>query len=89
MYNQKIFSETGAMAPVSVFFCRYSHNICRSVNSSQGIDVIKFVINKVKIVLMNRLDRKLCALFAAVLVLLPAAVSCKKDKQPEQPGGVQ
>lgn len=38
---------------------------------------------------MNRLDRKLCALFAAVLVLLPAAVSCKKDKQPEQPGGVQ
>ena len=28
---------------------------------------------------MNRLDRKLCALFAAVLVLLPA-VSCKKDE---------
>jgi len=41
--------------------------------------VVNFVINKVKIVLMKRLDRKLCALFAAVLVLLPA-VSCKKEQ---------
>ena len=41
--------------------------------------MVKFVIHKVKIVLMNRLDRKLCALFAAVLVLLPA-VSCKKEQ---------
>ena len=32
---------------------------------------------------MNRLDRKLCALFAAVLVLLPA-VSCKKESNEVQ-----
>lgn len=45
--------------------------------------MVKFVINKVKIVLMNRLHRKLCALFAAVLVLLPA-VSCKKESNEVQ-----
>lgn len=46
-------------------------------------DVVKFVINNVKIVLMNRLDRKLCALFAAALLLLPA-VSCKKESNEVQ-----
>ena len=49
----------------------------------QVADVVKFVINKVKIVLMKRLDRKLCALFAAVLLLLPA-VSCKKESNEVQ-----
>ena len=75
--------KTGAFMCLFSCFCRYSHNICRSVNNSHGVDVVKFVINKVKIVLMNRFHRKLCALFAAVQLLLPA-VSCKKESNEVQ-----